>query len=68
MEIIQLFVILGVLGLIIYCSSRMAKKVSAPLKERGSRWALTAGIGAFVLSFSLFTIGVLLVFALTFGR
>lgn len=68
MEIIQLLVFVGVVGLIIFCSSHVAKSAAAPLKEKGSRWALSVQIGAFVLSFVLIFIGVFLVLTVAFGR
>ena len=68
MEIIQLLVFVGVVGLIIFCSSRVAKSAAVPLKEKGSRWALSVQIGAFVVSFVLLFVGMFFVLTVAFGR
>ena len=68
MDAFNILLIIGIFGTTAFCAWKVGKKVSAPLRERNSKWAAATDVAAFALSFLLFAIGIFLVLAMGFSR
>jgi hypothetical protein len=68
MDAFNILLIIGIFGTTSLCAWKVGKKVSAPLRERNSKWAAATDVAAFAISFVLFAMAIFLVVAMTFGR